>query len=513
MAALQAAIEEFNHDNSHKHDQELELQADKILYQKIAYCFSVHKQDEEMGLIACALEMVYRANRGRVALSFQEIGDSILPLFVEMIRWSAARRKDIRTNELIEAQAKAERLMTNEGVHNGGASVGPSVAASGIYYTGANTNGHGNTASKGGGRNSPVSLVSILKTESLENEHPLMLSNRSNKYAHELSPIKETDSRLPDNLSEDMPVETGFTIECIPNGTETSAFAEVDQKNGLNDVENSKKISSEPQDSSTESTSTCEDAELGKDSQSPNAPSPELQSRQRERQVRFSDLVDTNLKMPIRPVSKAVDSHNKSVIVDSPGSVQQMEPSSQSAIESGKPLKKEKYTHPIAVLKILKVLRYFSRVLSAMVPMAQFPGLLDELIFQMKIRKVGNDGPDGILRTKQGTEKDDDSHSFHSAKSNESEIEIGDDRQNKNRKRRNSQYLNNASVARMDAIATIVNLACAEENKTKILEHPGLLDAVIHVAQNDPIDDAREHASIVLMNLALADDNKVSHMA
>ena len=31
--------------------------------------------------------------------------------------------------------------------------------------------------------------------------------------------------------------------------------------------------------------------------------------------------------------------------------------------------------------------------------------------------------------------------------------------------------------------------------------HPGLLDAVINIANHDPIDEAREHAAIVLMNL------------
>jgi hypothetical protein len=73
LSALQAAIDEFNHNNLHKHDQELELQADKILFQKISYCFTVHKNDEEMGLIACALEMVYRANRAVWRLVFKRL--------------------------------------------------------------------------------------------------------------------------------------------------------------------------------------------------------------------------------------------------------------------------------------------------------------------------------------------------------------------------------------------------------------------------------------------------------
>ena len=58
-------------------------------------------------------------------------------------------------------------------------------------------------------------------------------------------------------------------------------------------------------------------------------------------------------------------------------------------------------------------------------------------------------------------------------------------------------------------MATLVNLACAEENKTLMLNHPGLLEAVVDVANADPSEEAREHGAIVLMNLAYADDNKV----
>lgn len=56
-------------------------------------------------------------------------------------------------------------------------------------------------------------------------------------------------------------------------------------------------------------------------------------------------------------------------------------------------------------------------------------------------------------------------------------------------------------ATRVDAIAVLVNLACAEENKIMLVYHPGLLDAVINIANHDPIDEAREHAAIVLMNL------------
>ncbi len=105
----------------------------------------------------------------------------------------------------------------------------------------------------------------------------------------------------------------------------------------------------------------------------------------------------------------------------------------------------------LAIQKVLKILRYFSRVLSAMELLAQQPGLVDSLLYRMKKAADSTD---------------------------ENEIS-----------------------ARVDAIAVIVNLACAEENKILLVYHPGLLDAVINIANHDPIEEAREHAAIVLMNL------------
>lgn len=107
---------------------------------------------------------------------------------------------------------------------------------------------------------------------------------------------------------------------------------------------------------------------------------------------------------------------------------------------------------PLAVRKVLKTLRYFSRVLSAMEPMAQQQGLVDACLYHMTKIPLTVDYDDEI-------------------------------------------------ASRVDAIAIMVNLACAEENKIMLVYHPGLLDAVINISNHDPIDEAREHAAIVLMNL------------
>ncbi len=107
---------------------------------------------------------------------------------------------------------------------------------------------------------------------------------------------------------------------------------------------------------------------------------------------------------------------------------------------------------PVAIRKVLKILRYFSRVLSAMEPMAQQFNLVDTLLYHMMKKPLPDDH-------------------------------------------------DNETASRIDAIAVVVNLACAEENKQMLVHHPGLLDVVINIANHDPIDEAREHASIVLMNL------------
>lgn len=107
---------------------------------------------------------------------------------------------------------------------------------------------------------------------------------------------------------------------------------------------------------------------------------------------------------------------------------------------------------PVAIRKVLKILRYFSRVLSAMEPMAQQFDLVDTMLYYMMKKPLTDD---------QGSE----------------------------------------TASRIDAIAVVVNLACAEENKQLLVYHPGLLDVVINIANHDPNDEAREYSSIVLMNL------------
>lgn len=120
-----------------------------------------------------------------------------------------------------------------------------------------------------------------------------------------------------------------------------------------------------------------------------------------------------------------------------------------------------------AIAKMLRVLRYYSRVLSAGVHLASHPGLIDALV--ERLCDVPPSPPPGQRRH---VPEDDD-----------------------------------ASSSRVDATAVLVNLACAEDNKIRLAEHPGLLDAVVRAAEADPSPKVREHCAVVVMNLSFAPAN------
>lgn len=94
LEAIHAVLREFDHNNKQWHDDELDVQADRILFQKIAFAHAVFKASsvanvpaafEEIELVAGALEMVYRASPSRVAVSFSEVGVHMIPLLIGMI--------------------------------------------------------------------------------------------------------------------------------------------------------------------------------------------------------------------------------------------------------------------------------------------------------------------------------------------------------------------------------------------------------------------------------------------
>lgn len=553
MEALQAAIDEFNHDNCHKHDQELELQADKILFQKIAYSFVTHKNDEEMGLLVCALEMVYRASRARVALSFQEIGNSILPLFIEMLRWSAARRKNILMTEQMQEEVSSRQPQPRS------ASDGSTIVSAGTFYT----KGLNHAADR-----QKFQTMNTVIEEEIPEELPVNISVEENFSSHfspeksindgeSLTSILKNDVRksqddpcpntplrsntkvLPDRqeslqsfpddetneegnpkaLEEAMAQKQSDVIAINEmNNANPNPMKDTINMNGINGSRpnqqqevidmNGMQHNTEKELPGTDATTDSDDTQHSPTSpvqmaeqnirQPPQILGPKVNipfpSQPRQRQVRFSEEIQESDYVTTDDSSSGIDNTPAVFFTNNTNSMRRKV--------------KERHTHPLAVLKTLKIFRYLSRVLSAMVPMANFPGLLDELIFQMRIRTAGTDGAaDSILRRRR--KEDGSDNSVLSRKISDSSLKAGG---TEKKLSRSSSYLDNASAARMDAIATIVNLACAEENKIKLLNHPGLLDAVINIAEKDFIDGTREHASIVLMNLALAESNKVSYL-
>ena len=104
LLAIRSALDEFDHDNEQWHDEELELRADHILLQKLTFAISVDPRHEEVGYICAALEMVYRAGKTRLAKSFHEICEVILPIFVEMIKRPPLTDKKVE-EEAVEEEA------------------------------------------------------------------------------------------------------------------------------------------------------------------------------------------------------------------------------------------------------------------------------------------------------------------------------------------------------------------------------------------------------------------------
>ncbi len=409
IKAVHSAIREFNHNDPSKHDQELDLHADKILLQKLSFCYGIRKCDEELGLLCGAMELIYRASRSRVGISFHEVGESLLPLFVDMLRWSGARRNDILLAKSLAEQKEAEEKIKYD-LNDGNA-------------------------------------IAQHRTNTDFGRSNMMISAKSAKLKGSLSTVTEEKKEKGDEYEGEEEEETlmiqeeeTFTASCSSNDAETEA------------------------DMSSEVDSTAATAAI--------VPP--------KRQVRFSESVEVT--------SNGENMH-------------------ETAIK----IRNNDVTNPVAVKKVIKILRYFSRVLTAMIPMAHFPGLLDELIFFLRVPK-GTGSVAEVLEEGSGVFSSD--NSFHSARTNNSMESVYSDA--------NSFYSSDEAAyasrqnsdatqsSRLDAIATIVNLACAEENKPKLLNHPGLLEAVICVARDDPVNEAREHASIVLMNLALVDSNKVT---
>mmetsp|Transcript_36780 Transcript_36780/g.51967 ORF Transcript_36780/g.51967 Transcript_36780/m.51967 type:complete len:510 (+) Transcript_36780:149-1678(+) len=128
----------------------------------------------------------------------------------------------------------------------------------------------------------------------------------------------------------------------------------------------------------------------------------------------------------------------------------------------------------LAVQKVTKLLAMYSLVPEAKHPMVHCPGLLTVLVRVIDTRNLN--------RAANPTGK-------------------------------HQPGLVMTEAARFNTIATLTNLAAAEENRISMLTTPGLVDNIARIVQNERSDVARQCSALALMNLSNGDKDHVPEMA
>ena len=90
-AAITQACLEFDHQDESKHNAELYLGAANVL----CLVLSMSDQEDEIRSITCALEMVYRAEREAVIISYQDVGAALVPLLLRLLERCEKGRKTL----------------------------------------------------------------------------------------------------------------------------------------------------------------------------------------------------------------------------------------------------------------------------------------------------------------------------------------------------------------------------------------------------------------------------------
>mmetsp|Transcript_21326 Transcript_21326/g.46295 ORF Transcript_21326/g.46295 Transcript_21326/m.46295 type:complete len:889 (+) Transcript_21326:172-2838(+) len=90
-SAIERACTEFDHPNEQQHNAELYLGAANVL----CLVLSMSEQEEEDRRICSALEMVYRAERDAVIISYQDVGAALVPLLLRKVAGYEKGRKVI----------------------------------------------------------------------------------------------------------------------------------------------------------------------------------------------------------------------------------------------------------------------------------------------------------------------------------------------------------------------------------------------------------------------------------
>mmetsp|Transcript_600 Transcript_600/g.979 ORF Transcript_600/g.979 Transcript_600/m.979 type:complete len:892 (-) Transcript_600:103-2778(-) len=580
LLAIQATLSELNHLDSKRHDLELELDADKILYQKLTFSFMVDRANIELGLIASALEMVYRGNRARLALSFGEVGESMLPLFVQIIRNNSHNTNNTpnSNNHTFKGQGGGGHYDANNNnyatdeynhKHDDEPSTVPPTLTKGV-----NDSAHGAVQSD------------------LPDIHEDDDSHRSN-YS-DIGDIRVQDDEQDESYDgdDDWEGEKGRKEDNMDDGKGIDESDHDDESDHNNDIKKDNKLKDidlNPQLEEIEANFSKLSLKSSQEENDETNIQQPKQSRnnQEECQPTITITSKTNdaqiPSLPQSQIGKKVhfQGEEKHNIFQQQETNLQQEHMLHHQWDQHVNKKYQSSNHYesmithdmcpsniLAIHKVLRILRYYSRILSAMVSMANHPGLLDALLFQLRWlwmndnhlslkhkqrdqlfldslsidihistldhqinqQPVDNINYDNANNTNQIHNNNNNNNNSYNNSYNDNNNNDNDYNHNYNHKNTNSNDFykpysrhfpsskqtspnnpNESSLARIDAIATIVNLACAEENKEKMLYHPGLLDAIIWIADNDPSDEAREHAAIILMNLAYNTRNKL-HM-
>ncbi|KAL9180309.1 hypothetical protein ACHAXT_008279 [Thalassiosira profunda] len=107
-AAVDRACLEFDHDNAALHNAELYLGAANVL----CLVLSMSDDADEVRNICRALEMVYRAEREAVVISYQDVGAALVPLLLRLLERCEKGRKAMGSEATIGAISKILLHMT-----------------------------------------------------------------------------------------------------------------------------------------------------------------------------------------------------------------------------------------------------------------------------------------------------------------------------------------------------------------------------------------------------------------
>ena len=538
LYALNEALDEFDHHDELRHDEEIKACADMILFQRLALSLAIDHSSEEIPLICTALDMVYRSSRPAIADSFNQVGMTVIPLIMQVIKRPPQPQQPSLPPQP-EAEQRPKLHPQSEYVND------QQISAPHTQNYIENQSGWNDTSELG------KPQYSFAMNPQLRNitQNELPTQQQQQQQQQQQLPQNEIQQRSFENDNQNQNYDqtqknespnntSAYTVEDEIASQSTSPHmatseqvsehnadeSHLQKKNPVSfiqqqeiqdkedDIDRSKHdSSSEKQDDDQVDETNFEDDDglidvdlisqfndfieedkrltqnPGSDGQEQATPSISLQERHHlpselkysdnsirseggsdlqepqphsELEVEWArpsepDPVDDIQNVPTHIVTEPQQLNSGL----NPNIISGMQPLPMDTLESAIGVQ----VHESAMNKMLSVLRHFSRVLNAMVPLAHYPGLIDAIIYQIQRCSIISDRYHEEERTK----------------------------------------------ARIDAIAIMVNLACADKNKIILTENDAVMQVIVQLANNDVSVKVREHATIVLLNLSYAPENKI----